>query len=177
VDVPFLPRGGRSDDEIRAVLAEVAEVLRSGPAERHGAAVEAMGDLLLLLGEREKALLAYEEEMRSFTDRFLGAAQKVLGLEPERLELAAEVADRYLALPDPRRAALWYEAAGEAAREAGREELAGRAAEGLRTASLLRSRGAGPSRDELRWQAERVRRLLEEGRRIASREGSEEEER
>jgi tetratricopeptide (TPR) repeat protein len=176
VDVPFLPRGGRSDDEIRALLEEVAGLLPACPPERRGVAVETMGDLLLLLGQREKALLAYEEELRSCPERFLFAAQKVLALDPARAVLALDVADRYLAAPDPARAAAWYEAAGDAAREAGREDLAERASGGLEQARALRDGGAGPGREEVLRQGERLRKLIEEGRRIAGgRDGGEEE--
>ena len=41
----------------------------------------------------------------------LPAAQKVLVLEPGRVSLALQVAERYLAVPDAARAAAWYEAA------------------------------------------------------------------
>jgi hypothetical protein len=164
VDVPFLPRGGRSDAEIRAVLEEVGELIRTGPPERRGTAIEAMGDLLLLLGEREKALLSYDEELQHYPDRFLFAAQKVLALDPGRLALALQVAERYLSVPNPERAAAWYEAARDAAREAGREDLAGEAESGLEEASRLRAEGAAPSGDEIRRQRDRVRSLLEEAR-------------
>jgi hypothetical protein len=175
IDVPFLPRQGRSEDELRETLESVIRIARESAGPRRGTALEAAGDLLLHLGETDAALLSYTTAMKEHPERFLQTAQKVLALDPSRLNLALRVGEHYLSVPDPRRAAEWLEAVRVAAEAEGKEEAAMAATERLAAAEKLLAEGVGPSEERIRSQLRNLMALTKEGEKLTAPRDEEEE--